>query len=209
MYNECVGKTILFIDGENFIFKIEEALRNKGVQKDQIDIAQLNYNQIFQRALSGIKIAKKIFYVAKLHSHPETKEKSDDLIKTQRKLKNQLVRQRFDFVIAGNVRSQTIGNRVIFREKGVDVKIAVDLVSLACDKVIDTAVICSSDSDLQPAIKELRKRHIHIIYMGFEIDPNKGLAYTANQTILIRNKEITEAYLAVKKTKQKTNPPVL
>lgn len=204
-----VGKTILFIDGENFIFKIEEALRNKGIQKDQIDIAELNYNQIFQRALSGLKIVKKIFYVAKLHSHPETKEKSDDLIKTQRKLKNQLAGQRFDFVIAGNVRSQTIGNRVIFREKGVDVKIAVDLVSLACDKVIDTAIICSSDSDLQPAIKELRKRQVHIIYLGFEIDPNKGLAYTANRTILIRNKEITEAYMAIKKTKQKAKPPVL
>jgi len=53
-----------------------------------------------------------------------------------------------------------------------------------------TAIIASSDSDLQPAVKELKKRGVEQVYLGFEIDPNKGLSYTTNRTILIRNAEV-------------------
>lgn len=45
----------------------------------------------------------------------------------------------------------------IFREKGVDVKITVDMVSWACDKKVNTVMLASSDSDLQPAITEIKK----------------------------------------------------
>ncbi|MBI4090902.1 MAG: NYN domain-containing protein, partial [Candidatus Komeilibacteria bacterium] len=79
-----------------------------------------------------------------------------------------------------------------FKEKGVDVAMAVDMVTLACDKKIKTAVIGSSDSDLQPAIRELRKRDIECIYLGFEISPNKGMTYTTHRTILIRNAEVLQ-----------------
>lgn len=191
-----MSQTILFIDGENFIFKIEEVLKNKGIEKNQLEIASLNFTELFKKPLKNIKILRKIFYAAKLHSHPETKEKSEKLIKIQRKLRNNLINQNFKFVIAGNVRAQEIHinkkSKIIFREKGVDVKIAVDLVSFAADKKIKTAILCSSDSDLQPAIKELRRRNVEVVYLGFELNPNKGLAYTTNRTILFRNSEIIE-----------------
>lgn len=64
--------------------------------------------------------------------------------------------------------------------------------SLSCDKHIDTAILCSSDSDLQPAVAEARKRDIEVIYLGFENNPNKGLTYTTNRTILFRNSEIVQ-----------------
>ncbi len=88
---------------------------------------------------------------------------------------------------------------MIFREKGVDVKIAVDLVALACDKKLKTAILCSSDSDLQPAITEIKKRGIEVIYLGFEINPNKGLSFTTNRTILLRNSEVLESIQKKKK----------
>jgi len=84
--------------------------------------------------------------------------------------------------------------KVIFKEKGVDVRIAVDLVANACDKSINTAILCSSDSDLQPAVKEVMSRKTEVVYLGFEINPNKGLSYTTNRTILIRNSEVIETY---------------
>ena len=136
---------------------------------------------------------KKIFYVSRLHIHPETKKRSLELIKFQRKLRNNLVKQGYEFVIAGNVRAQKVGNRIVFREKGVDVKIGVDLVAFACDKKLEKAILCSSDSDLQPAVAELKQRDVEIIYVGFETNPNKGLSYTTNRTILLRNPEVVEA----------------
>jgi len=81
---------------------------------------------------------------------------------------------------------------LVFKEKGVDVKIAVDMVSSSCDKKTKEIILASSDSDLQPAIKEVRARKIMCVYLGFESQPNKGLSYSTNRTILIRNSEVLE-----------------
>lgn len=185
---------VLFIDGENFLNKIKDVLRTEKVAKNKTVLAHINLEKLFKEALKGFEIHRKIFYVAKLRVHQDTKEKSAELIKLQRKLRNSLVNQGYEFVVAGNVRAQKVDDKIVFREKGVDVKIAVDLVSLACDKKLKTAILCSSDSDLQPAIKEIRERSIEVIYLGFEASPNKGLTYTTDRTILLRNSEVVATY---------------
>lgn len=185
-------KSILFIDGENFLHKIEEVLKEEGIDKDKLDLALIDLDKLFKEPLKAFDVSRKIFYVSRLHFHPETKKKSLELIKFQRKLRNNLVKQGFEFVIAGNVRAQKIGDKIVFREKGVDVKIGVDLLAFACDKKMDSAILCSSDSDLQPAVAELKQRRVEIVYVGFETNPNKGLAYTTNRTILLRNPEVAE-----------------
>jgi uncharacterized LabA/DUF88 family protein len=54
------------------------------------------------------------------------------------------------------------------REKGVDVRIALDLVKLARRQVYETAIVVSQDSDLNEALKEVveiakgQKRHVHL-----------------------------------------------
>lgn len=184
---------IIFIDGENFLKKIKEVIKAEKARASKNELAQIKIDKLFKEALKGIDISRKIFYVARLHEHPETKRKSVELIKAQRKLRNNLVNSGYEFVIAGNVRAQKVDGKIIFREKGVDVRIAVDLVSLSCDKQLETAIICSSDSDLQPAIKEIKARGTEVIYLGFENNPNKGLSYTADRTILLRNSEVIEA----------------
>src|SRR3989338_4462397 len=188
-----MAKSILFIDGENFLHKVEEVLKEEGIAKHIFDLALIDFNKLFKEPLKSFDISRKIFYVSRLHVHPETKKKSLELIKFQRKLRNNLVKQGYEFIIAGNVRAQKVGDRIVFREKGVDVKIAVDLVAFACDKKMESAALCSSDSDLQPAVVELKDRGIEIVYVGFETNPNKGLSYTANRTILLRNSEVIEA----------------
>ncbi len=197
--NIRMSKIILFIDGENFINKVEDVLKDEGIDKRKIDIALIDLDQLFKEALKRFDISRKIFYAAKLHIHPETKKKSEELISFQRKLRNNLIKYDFEFVLAGNVRAQKVGSRLVFREKGVDVRIAVDLVSLACDGKLETAILCSSDSDLQPAIKEIKDRKTEVVYLGFENNPNKGLAYTANRTILLRNSEVLTSITKQKK----------
>lgn len=188
-----MSKDILFIDGENLLHKVEEVFQEEGIDKNKTDLAFIDLNKLLQEQLKGFTLSRKIIYVARLHIHPKTKKKSEELIKFQRRLRNNLVNQGYEFIIAGNVRAQRLGNRTIFREKGVDVKIGVDLVSLACNRQLKTAILCSSDSDLQPAIAELRKREVEVIYLGFETNPNKGLMYTTDRTILLRNPEVIEA----------------
>ncbi len=188
-------ENILFIDGRNLISKIESIIDPDN--KKDIDLYIYNFAGLLNKVLAGVKIDKRIFYISKLVVHKETKEKSEQLIEEQRKLINSLKNQGFEIVFAGRVRGN-MGRcpkgheTLIFKEKGVDVRIAVDMITFACDKILNTAIIASSDSDLQPAIKELEKRKIERIYLGFEDSPNKGLTYTTNRTILIRNSEVLE-----------------
>lgn len=188
-------KSILFIDGRNFIGKLKEILDPEN--KKDIDFSIYNFTGLFDKVLSGIKIDKKMFYISRLVRDERTKEKSEKLIEAQRNLKNNLEKQNIEVIFAGWVRANVNKcpkghEMLVFKEKGADVKIAVDMISWSCDKKLDTAIIASSDSDLQPAIKELKDRGTKRIYLGFENSPNKGLTFTTNQTILIRNSEILE-----------------
>ena len=185
-------KTVLFVDGRNFLGKLEDIFKSEGVAPPSWHT--YNFRGLLDLVSRGIKIDERIFYFAKIKEHPETKEKSRELIEGRRLLKARLERHGFCVVLSGAVRGHYTtdpkGREVlIFREKGVDVSIAVDMVVAACDGKLHTAIIASSDSDLQPAIRELRKRNIEAIYVGFEIMPNKGLTATTKRTILIRNSE--------------------
>lgn len=188
-------KTVLFIDGRNFIDKIS-LIFHSGAKKE-VDLSIYDFKGLIDKVLVGINVDRKIFYFGRLMEHPETIEKSRELIKKQRALKNHLERQGFEVILAGRVRGHiekcAKGHKTLtFKEKGVDVKIATDMISLTYNKELKTAIIGSSDSDLQPAIKELEKRKIERIYLGFEHNPNKGLTFTTNRTILIRNSEVLE-----------------
>lgn len=64
------------------------------------------------------------------------------------------------------------------REKGIDVKIATDLIIGALDKKYDTAILVSSDTDLVPALDLIRHRFKkRVEYIGFSIpkDERRGI----------------------------------
>ncbi len=66
------------------------------------------------------------------------------------------------------------------------------MLTMAFNKEVKTAIIGSSDSDLQPAIAQLKKYGAELIYLGFETSPNKGLMFTTNRSIIIRNSEVAK-----------------
>jgi len=188
-------KNILFIDGRNFIAKIDSII-NPNKDKS-IDYSVYNFKGLINKVLNGVNIDRKIFYFGRILKHPETLQKSEELIEKQRNLKTHLENQSFEVILTGRIRGHiercSKGHETLtFKEKGVDVKIAVDMVTLSNNKELETVIIGSSDSDLQPAIKELNKMGVEQIYLGFEVSPNKGLTYTTNRTILIRNSEVFE-----------------
>ena len=199
---------ILFIDGENFKKKIKDVLISENIvsEKDEVDWTKFNFKGLFEQILQDINVNRRIFYFARINKHKATPEKSESLIQRTRSMKTYLENenQGFEVIMAGNVRGYptekivqdkktlSFGKKeiIVFKEKGVDVKIAVDMVALACDDSMETAILTSSDSDLQPAIKEIVKRNKKCIYAGFENSQNKGIAYTTSRTILIRNSEV-------------------
>lgn len=186
-----MNNTIVFVDGENFVYKIEKVLRKEKIKINKINIQDIKLKDLISIALKrGVDIN---FYAARLKFYPETPRKSKQLIDTQRRFRNTLREQGINFIYSGYVRARKEGERMVFKEKGVDVKIAVDMVSMACDKRYEMIVLCSSDSDLQPAVAEAKARGVKIVYLGFDIEPNKGLIYTTDKTVLFKNSEIVSA----------------
>ena len=75
-----------------------------------------------------------------------------------------------------------------FHEKGVDVKIATDLIVGAYEDTYDTAILVSSDTDLIPAIAKVKELGKEIEYIGFGHKPSFGLqAHATLSRLLIRD----------------------
>ena len=78
----------------------------------------------------------------------------------------------------------------VFQEKGVDVHIAVDLLTGAYDNHYDTAVLVSSDTDLIPAVHGVRKKGKKIEYVGFAHRPSFGLIKNVDLTTTLRREDL-------------------
>ena len=84
------------------------------------------------------------------------------------------------------------------REKGIDVKLAVDLIIGAMDDKYDTAILVSSDTDLTPAIDTVINRFgKKIEYIGFSIldEDNSDKSVKPSPT-LIRVSSISRVFVA-------------
>ena len=79
-----------------------------------------------------------------------------------------------------------------YHEKGVDVKLAVDLLVGAYDDLYDVAVIISSDTDLIPAIQKVRYLKKEVEYIGFAHQPSLALQRYANLSRLIIKEELDQ-----------------
>ena len=83
-------------------------------------------------------------------------------------------------------------NDGVFHEKGVDVKIAVDLLVGAYENLYDTAILISSDTDLIPAIQKVKQLGKEVEYIGFSHKPSYGLIKNASETRLLTKNEIEQ-----------------
>jgi uncharacterized protein (TIGR00288 family) len=77
-----------------------------------------------------------------------------------------------------------------FHEKGVDVRIAVEMIRLARENKYDIAYLLSSDTDLVPAIEEVRLFNKKVCYVGISKGQSFGLTKASNNTILLRDEDI-------------------
>jgi uncharacterized LabA/DUF88 family protein len=77
------------------------------------------------------------------------------------------------------------------REKGVDVKIDIDIVIDGIEDKYDTAIIVSSDTDLIPAIKYVQSKGKKVEYIGFSNHSSIGLIKECDAQRVLGNVELT------------------
>jgi len=144
------------------------------------------------------------YYGTKLRSaginDPATKLKAERMVESQRRLKRDLEKQGVTFISSGNLRvrdgvvCRNCGHQeTIFQEKGVDVRLAVDLVREAISE--SQQVVLSSDSDLLPAIKAAKEIGSKITYIAFEKAVNRALVAVADNARTYTSKQAVDGFM--------------
>jgi uncharacterized LabA/DUF88 family protein len=148
-------KIIILIDGGNThgaLFKDRKDKQGNMVPAILKKGERFDYKAFAHYLADGRKIIDIRYYIGIVRDHDHT-TKSQMLVRSQQKFLQQL--ENDGLLIE---RGRVVYDHVI-REKGVDVKIAVDY---------DTAILISPDSDLVPAVKQAIAKGKKIQYIGFD-----------------------------------------
>lgn len=170
-------KTTVVIDGSNFYH---------GCKHLCPDIHLTNFN--YRKLVEGIsrKDATILYCVGEIKKVFGDK-KSEQMYAQQQSLFYSLEKQNI-LIYKGFM----LKNDGKYHEKGVDVKIAVEIVAGALKNKYDECYLFSSDTDIIPAIEEAKNVGKKIIYVGFEKRLSRAMVKNCSKTIAISEKVIRE-----------------
>jgi len=201
----------IFIDGGNFYHL---ALRKLGFSESNFDFEKFAIFLANGRKISDMGKRFYIGTVSERHGDQRSKEamsKQTALFTRLRNLnweiKTSKLRRRLEEIKIDDrvVDYKNILKKGIekiqyerLREKGIDVKLATDLIVGAIDDKYDVAVVVSSDADIIPAIDWVRNRtHKKVEYIGFSIiDMNDEKKSTIPSLTLIAKTDIQRTLVA-------------
>jgi uncharacterized LabA/DUF88 family protein len=166
----------IFIDGSNFYY----SCKNIGI----LTYPNFDFEEFVNSLVNQDMLVEKTYYVGAIRPQQDDK-KSTKLMSKQMKFFSYLKSN--GWIITKGYMLKT-NNK--YHEKGVDVKLALDLVLGAVDDTYDKAILISSDTDLIPAIEQVQLRGKKVEYIGFENKPSNAILRRSKL-----NKLLTKSYL--------------
>jgi uncharacterized LabA/DUF88 family protein len=88
------------------------------------------------------------------------------------------------------MRGYMMKNGTTYHEKGVDVKLAIDMVVGAYENFFDTVILISSDTDIIPAVEKVIARKKRVEYIGLSYRPSFGLMKKVSETRLLTKSDL-------------------
>ena len=175
-----IKRVAVYVDGSNLYYKLRDCkIKN---------ITYFGYAALADFLAENRKTIAKRYYVGVVRSK-EGDKKSKKMQEGQVQLFNHLQSKKENFNVQ---RGYLMKNDGVFHEKGVDVKMAVDLLVGAYENLYDVAILISSDTDLIPAIQKVKQLGKEVEYIGFSHKPSYGLIKNANETRLLTKNEIAQ-----------------
>ena len=140
-------RVCIFVDGSNL---------HHGLKKQKKDPTfWIDYHKLFRELLEKRELMQIYYYSAPL----DRTHYGEDSYRGQQKFFANLKRNSKLTLKLGRLEKRITSGVTTFVEKGVDVNIAVDMISLAYDNRYDTAILVSGDGDFASAIAAVQKHN--------------------------------------------------
>ena len=189
MKNE-MKKVIVFIDGGNFYFKLKEISKKL---KRKYSLLNFRFRDFCKWLVGENELLEIRYYLGALRREVGN-EKSEKMYADQQRLFRKLQGQNIKVVLGQLIRHPD----KTYHEKGVDVRMAVEMIRFARENKYDVAYLISSDTDLVPAVEEVKAFGKEVYYIGIPKGQSFGLSKASNNVILLRTEEI-EQFLEILK----------
>lgn len=179
-----MNKTFIFIDGNNFYFKLKE-LTSKFNKK--YSLLEFDFKKFSQWLVKSNNLLEVHYYIGAV-KRKNNDSKSEELYANQQRLFRKLQNQNIIVSLGQLIKHPD----KTYHEKGVDVRLAVEMIRFAREDKYDIAYLISSDTDLVAAVEEARAFNKKVFYVGISKGQSFGLSKTANDVILLRPEEIEQ-----------------
>lgn len=171
-------RIMIFIDGSNMY---KNLIRVFGK-------ASLNYYK-FSLKLTGVdrELIRTYYY-----NCPLNQKENPESYRLQQKFFNSLYNTRDLEVRLGRLQKKNDGRRI---EKGVDVKLAVDMLSKAIKDQYDVAILVSGDADFAEVVHEVKELGKHVELAAFPGQQCYHLKKCADRFILLDENFINDCWI--------------
>lgn len=181
----AVPNAVVFIDGNNLYFKLKELKTQAKIQAGLLDFSFSN----FSKWLSGNNNLVQVrYYIGALKRRGN--EKSEKMYADQQRLFAKLNNENISITLGQLIQHPDRS----YHEKGVDVRLAVEMIRLARENVYDIAYLVSSDTDLVAAVEEVQSFGKQVCYIGIAKGQSFGLTKTCDDTRLLRPEEMVNFF---------------
>lgn len=166
----------IFIDGSNFFYYSKEI--------NVPTFPKFDFEKLVLFLAQGRIIVEKNYYIGGVRANPQDK-KAIQMLSKQMSFFSYLKKHgwtiRKGFLLKNNGKHH---------EKGVDVLLALDLALGAVDAKYDKAILVSSDTDLLPAVREVKNRNKQVEYIGFSHRPSLGMVSNCSSSRMITEADL-------------------
>lgn len=178
-----MNKAIVFIDGNNFYFRLKDL--TSGI-RGKYSLLDFDYQGFCRNLISSKNQLSGVHYYIGAIKRQRRNEKSEKMYADQQKLIAKLQQKQIIITLGHLIQHPDKS----FHEKGVDVRLAVEMIRFAREDKYDIAYLLSSDTDLVPAVEEVQFFDKKVIYVGTAKSQSFGLTKQADDTILLRPEDI-------------------
>ncbi len=177
-------RAFVFIDGGNFYFKLRELTSRLDGKYSLLDF---NFREFAEYITQSNELIETHYYLGVV-GRRKNDSKGEELYANQQRLFRKLQKQKIIITLGQLIRHPD----KTYHEKGVDVRLAVEMIRFARENKYDIAYLVSSDTDLVAAVEEVQSIGKMVQYVGIPKGQSYGLSSVANDVRLLRPEEIEQ-----------------